>query len=642
VSASEDDSPFQAYRADVDSPLARLFREYGLPRWPWLLAGILSNFVSRAALLLPPVVLGTAIDAVFSGDDPTRYSLPLLPASLVPPTQVEQFWFSVWLIVGAFVVGTAARWVWGVTMNTFAHGVMHHIRTDTYDAMQDLDMAFFDDKETGEVMSILNNDASNLEVFLDDALSEGLRLVVMVLGIAGILFYYNAQLATVTLVFVPLMGAFTLWFMRKAEPRYKRVRQAVGDLNTRLENGLAGIQLVKTTGTESYETGRVRGASRELYDANMSILTLSYFYRPGMGFLAGLSFAATFLVGGLWLFQGAPGPLTGTLSVGEFVVFVFLTQRFVEPLSQVSNIVDWYENAKASGERVFGLMDVPPHVTEREDAIDLADVDGHVTYDDVTFTYDGADEPVLRGVDVDAQPGETIALVGSTGAGKSTTLKLLLRLYDVDEPRSSARQTQSDDVDSGAVEIDGHDVRDVTLDSLRQTVGYVGQNAFLFDGTIAENVKYGRFDADHDDVVDAAKRAAAHEFISDLSDGYETRVGERGVKLSGGQRQRLAIARVVLQDPPVLVLDEATSDVDTETELRIQRSLDRLAAERTTFAIAHRLSTVKDADRILVLEDGNVVERGTHEELRAAGGRYATLWGVQAGEVDDPDEDLFD
>ena len=638
MAPDDDENPFEAYRVDVDRPLGRLFREYGVPRWPWLLAGILSNFVSRAALLLPPVVLGTAIDAVFSPDGASRYNLPLVPAGMIPNTQVEQFWFSVWLIVGAFVVGTAARWVWGVTMNTFAHGVMHAVRTDTYAAMQDLDMTFFDDKETGEVMSILNNDASNLETFLDDALSEVLRLVVMVLGIAGILFFYNAQLAAVTLVFVPLMGAFTLWFMRKAEPRYARVREAVGDLNTRLENGLAGIQLVKTTGTEAHETGRVRGASRELYDANMSILTLSYFYRPGMSFLAGLSFAATFLVGGLWIFQGPPGPLTGTLSVGEFVIFVFMTQRFVQPLSQVSNIVDWYENAKASGKRVFGLMDVPPHVTEREDAVELADVDGHVRYDDVTFTYDGADEPVLDGVSIDADPGETVALVGSTGAGKSTTLKLLMRLYDVDGPRPSARQTQSDDVNGGAITVDGHDVRDVTLASLREHVGYVGQDSFLFDGTIAENVRYGRFDADRDAVERAARLAEAHEFIADLPEGYDTRVGERGVKLSGGQRQRLAIARVVLQDPPILVLDEATSDVDTETELRIQRSLDDLAAGRTTFAIAHRLSTVKDADRIVVLEDGQVVERGSHDDLLAANGRYATLWNVQTGELDDPDD----
>ena len=627
MAASDDENPFEAYRVDVPRPLGRLFREYGLPRWPWLLSGILSNFVSRAALLLPPVVLGTAIDAVFSPDGAERYNLPLVPAGVVPTTQVEQFWFSVWLIVGAFVAGTAARWVWGVTMNTFAHGVMHAVRTDTYAAMQDLDMAFFDDKQTGEVMSILNNDASNLETFLDDALSEALRLVVMVLGIAGILFFYNAQLAAVTLVFVPLMGGFTLWFMRKAEPRYKRVREAVGDLNTRLENGLAGIQLVKTTGTEAHETDRVRGASRELYDANMSILTLSYFYRPGMGFLAGLSFAATFLVGGLWLFQGPPGPLTGTLSVGEFVVFVFMTQRFVEPLSQVSNIVDWYENAKASGKRVFGLMDVPPHVTEREDATELDAVDGHVAYEDVTFAYDGADEPTLRDVSIDAAPGETVALVGSTGAGKSTTLKLLMRLYDVD---------------AGAVTVDDRDVRDVTLASLREHVGYVGQDSFLFDGTIAENVRYGRFDADRDAVERAARLAEAHEFIADLPEGYDTRVGERGVKLSGGQRQRLAIARVVLQDPPILVLDEATSDVDTETELRIQSSLDDLAAERTTFAIAHRLSTVRDADRIVVLENGRVVERGSHEDLLAADGRYATLWNVQTGELDDPDEDLLD
>ncbi|WP_267640112.1 ABC transporter ATP-binding protein [Haloarchaeobius amylolyticus] len=613
--ASTEDTPFDQYRADVDRPLLRLFREYGLPRLRWFVAGNLANLVGRGASLLPPLVLGTAIDAIFIGDG--TYGLPLVPETWFPTGQVEQFWLSVGLILGGFLLTAAGTFLWGVTMNRFAHGVMHAVRTDTFAAMQALDMAFFDDKQTGEVMSVLNNDASNLETFLDDALSEGLRIVVMILGIAGILIHLNRQLAAVTLVLVPAMGLFTWWFMRQVEPLYKQVRSDVGSLNTRLENALSGVELVKTTGTEDYETGRVREASNDLYESNMAVLTLSYFYRPGMELLAGLSFAATFIVGGLWLFQGPPLGLSGELSVGEFVTFVFLTQRFVEPLSQASNIVDWYENAKASGERVFGLMDVPPHVVEADDADSLSGVDGRVEYDDVTFGYD--EEPVLRDVDFEVAPGETVGLVGPTGAGKSTVMKLLMRLYDVDE---------------GAIRIDGTDVRDVTIPSLRSAIGYVSQDPFLFDGTIAENIRYGQFDASDEAVRDAARAAEAHEFIADLPEGYDTRVGERGVKLSGGQRQRLAIARVVLQDPAVLVLDEATSSVDTETEVLIQRSMDAVSADRTTFVIAHRLSTVKDADTILVLEDGAVVERGTHDELLTVDGLYATLWRVQAGEIE--------
>jgi ATP-binding cassette subfamily B protein len=487
-------------------------------------------------------------------------------------------------------------------------------------------------------MSVLNNDASNLEVFLDNALQNSARLVVMVAGITVILVSENWQLAVVTLGALPLMFGLTKWFMTRAEPRYKRQRAAVGNLNTRLENSLSGVELVKTNAAEEYETERVTDASYRFFQDTMDVLRLSYVYRPGMELLAGLSFAITFFVGGYWLLYGAPLFLTGTLSPGAFVTFIFLTQRFVTPLAEVSNIVDQYENAKASSARVFGLMDIPSDVTEAEDATELTAVEGSVEYDDVEFSYDeggarrapesstgdqsdpGDNETVIDGVSFDADAGDTVALVGPTGAGKSTLCKLLLRLYDVD---------------SGAVRVDGHDVREVTLASLREHVGYVSQDTFLFDGTIAENVEYGQFDADREEIVEAAKAADAHEFIDDLPEGYDTEVGERGVKLSGGQRQRVAIARAILKDPEILVFDEATSDVDTETERRIQESLDDLSADRTAIVIAHRLSTVRDADRILVVEDGQITERGTHDELLDADGRYADLWNVQARTLDD-------
>jgi ATP-binding cassette subfamily B protein len=282
-----------------------------------------------------------------------------------------------------------------------------------------------------------------------------------------------------------------------------------------------------------------------------------------------------------------------------------------------------YQRARASAERIFGLMDEPSRIAEDPDADEIRVTDGEVVYDDVTFGYDD-EEVIVEDISFEVEGGETLALVGPTGAGKSTVLKLLLRMYDVDD---------------GAIEIDGQDLRDVTIPSLRRSIGYVSQDTFLFYGTVEENITYGTFDADHEAVVEAAKMAEAHEFIQNLPDGYETEVGERGVKLSGGQRQRLSIARAILKDPEILVLDEATSDVDTETEMLIQRSLDRLTEDRTTFAIAHRLSTVKDADTIVVLEDGRIVERGTHDDLIENDGLYAHLWGVQAGEIDElPDE----
>ncbi|MEE6210929.1 ABC transporter ATP-binding protein [Salarchaeum sp. III] len=633
MSTPEEESVFDTYRDRVERPLYRLFSEYGVPEWKYFASGMAANVVARAASLLPPLLLGAAIDSVFTGD--SAFSLPIVPTSWLPATasDSEQFQFAVIAIVVAFFVTAVFTWLYGVAANLFAHRVMHAVRTDSFEKMQRLDMTFFDDKQTGEVMSVLNNDASNLEVFLDNALQNTARLAVMVVGIAGIMFWMNWQLATVTLAAIPLIVVLTLWFMRKVEPRYVAQRKSIGDLNTRLENALSGVELVKTSNTESYETGRVRDASYSFFQDTMSVLKLNYLYRPGMELLAGLSFAVTFVVGGIWLFQGPPLFFSGTLSTGEFVTFILLTQRFVTPLAEVSNIVDQYENAKASSERVFGLRDIPVRIQDDEDAVDISPVEGRVEYDDVSFGYEGdpygapddesetlADEDViLDGVSFEADPGETTALVGPTGAGKSTILKLLMRLYDVDD---------------GEIRVDGHDIRDVTLESLRGAIGYVGQDTFLFDGTIAENIKYGEFDADREDVVEAAKAAEAHQFITEMPDGYDTRVGERGVKLSGGQRQRVSIARTVLQDPQILILDEATSAVDTETEFLIQRSLDKLSEDRTTFSIAHRLSTVKNADQILVVEAGEIAERGTHDDLLDAEGVYAALWNAQTGDRD--------
>jgi ATP-binding cassette subfamily B protein len=613
------------YRDRVQRPLFRLFRTYGRGEWPWLAIGLVTSIAAYGAVLVTPIVLGTTIDAVFTGEG--AYSLPLVPGEWLPRDASAQFWLSAAVVAGALLGGAVLQWVRGVTMNYFAHGVMLAIRVDAYEKMQRLDMTFFDNKETGEVMSILNNDTGNLEQFFDDALGDSVRIGVIVAGVTTALLYTNWQLALVTLGAVPLLAGFTWWFMRTIEPRYTRHRETIGDLNTRIENGLSGIELVKSSGTEAYENDRVRGVSRDVFDAQMDVLRLSYFYRPGMELITGAALVATFVLGGLWVFSGPPLFFTGTLTTGDFVVFMLLTQRLTGPMAQLSNVVDRYENGKASGKRICGLMDVPVRISDAPNPIRLDAVEGRIEADDVTFGYAGeAGEPVIDGVSFTADPGETIALVGPTGAGKSTIARLLLRLYDVDD---------------GAIRVDGHDVRDVRLADLRESIGFVSQDTFLFDGSVAANIRYGRFDASREDVESAARAAEAHEFIVDLADGYDTRVGERGVKLSGGQRQRIALARVLLQDPEIVVLDEATAAVDTATEYLIQRSLDRLTADRTTVAIAHRLSTIRDADRILVLEDGEIVERGTHAELVAEDGLYAQLWGVQTGEsepIDAADE----
>jgi len=613
-------------REAVDRPLYRLFMTYGRGNRKWFVVGLVSNTLSRFLSLVPPVILGIAVDSLFPAD-PEPYELPLVPGSWLPPSEMGLFWFSIGLMAAAMAGTALLNFVRQTTLNLFSHRVKHEVRTATYQQMQRLDMDFFNEMQTGELMSILSNDTNRLELFLDNMMDEAIQLLVLILGIAVILLWINPQLALVTLSIVPIAAVFTYWFMRLAEERYTDVRESIGDLNSRLENNLNGIQVIKAGNTEDYEDERVREHSYQYFRLDWLALRLNFIYRPGLQALTSLSFIATFVVGGLWIMTGtAPGPLTGELRTGELVTFLLLTQRLVNPLAQMGNIVDRYEDARASTKRILGLMHLPIDIRDSPDAVDLEDAEGRVTYDDVSFAYD-EEEYVLEDVDFDVAPGETIGLVGPTGAGKTTIVKLLLRLYDVTE---------------GEVRIDGMDIRDLTLSSLRGSMGYVGQDNFLFDGTIRENIRYGNFEADEAAVTEAAKRAQAHEFITNLPEGYDTDVGERGVKLSGGQRQRVAVARTILQGPAILVFDEATSAVDTETEMLIQQSIDDLAADRTTFVIAHRLSTVRDADRILVIEDGRIVERGTHDDLIDADGLYANLWRVQAGELGDLPEEFVE
>ncbi len=613
----EKDDPFEDQRESVEKPMKRLLFEYGRPHWFSVAAGISASILARILDLLPPLLLGIAIDGIFLNNEP--FALPLVPAAWLPATESEQFMLTVGIIAGSFLVGAAFHWIRNWGFNAFAQNIQHEVRTDTYDKIQRLDMEFFADKQTGEMMSILSNDVNQLERFLNDGLNSSFRLGVMVLGIAVILVSLNPQLALVAMSPVPLIAVFTYVFVKRIQPKYAAVRSSVGKVNSRLENNLGGIQVIKSSNTENFESDRVDDVSQKYFDTNWGAIAIRIKFFPGLQLISGIGFVLTFLVGGYWVFTGTgPGPFTGTLNEGAFVTFILLTQQLVWPMAQFGQIINMYQRAEASAERIFGLMDEEGRIESETDVNDLFISDGTVTYDDVSFSYtDG--EQILEDVSFRVDGGDTLALVGPTGAGKSTVLKLLLRLYDADE---------------GTIAIDGQDVTDVRLSSLRQSMGYVGQDSYLFYGTVEDNIAYGTFDADKDAIVEAAKAAEAHEFITNLPEGYDTMVGERGVKLSGGQRQRVAIARAILKDPDILVLDEATSDVDTETEMLIQRSLDDLTANRTTFAIAHRLSTIKDADTIVVLEDGQIVERGSHDALLDNDGLYAHLWGVQAGEID--------
>jgi ATP-binding cassette subfamily B protein len=633
VSDDEDDT-FEAQRERVDRPMLRLFREYGSDHWLAIVGGVLMGVAAHTMALLPTYVLAETIDAVFLQTKP-QYSLPLVPQWVVPGSRTGQFWFSLGLVGLTYLSSSLFTWLMGLGLNRFAQSVQHAVRADSYDAMQRLDYEFFADKQTGELMSVLNNDVNRLEQFLNGGIFIATMLFVNVGVTAVLLAYLQWQLALLTMITVPLIGYFTYRFVQTIQPMYEEVRSTVGQLNSRLENNLGGIEVIKASTTEDFESERVTDASQEYYDRNWDAITTRVKFFPGLRFTAGIGFVLTFAVGGHWvLTQQAPPLMSGTLRVGTFVAFVYLGQRFIWPMSQFGELVNLYQNARASAERIFGLMDEPSTLDGERDLPDLTIEDGTVTYDDVTFAYEDSesrsdsdgrateprdDETVLEDVSFEISGGEMLALVGPTGAGKSTVLKLLLRLYDVD---------------SGAIAVDGQDVRDVSPESLRDAVGYVSQDTYLFYGSVRDNIAYGQFDATDEEIREAAKAADAHEFITEFEDGYDTEVGERGVKLSGGQRQRVGIARVLLRDPEILLLDEATSDVDTETELRIQESIEDLAEDRTVIAIAHRLSTVKDADQIVVLEDGSVRERGTHDELLADDGLYADLWGVQAGELE--------
>jgi ATP-binding cassette subfamily B protein len=625
----EDDDPFEDQRDEIENPMRRLFSEYGSDYKFPVSIGIVASAFARILDLLPPLMLGVAIDAVFLETVPYHEAFPFgggFIESIAPGTQEGQFWFTIAVVAGAFLFGAIFHWTRNWGFNSFAQNIQHDVRTDTYDKMQRLNMDFFADKQTGEMMSVLSNDVNRLERFLNDGMNSLFRMSVMVVAIGVVLFAFNWQLALVALVPVPLIALFTYVFIRIIQPKYAEVRSTVGKVNSRLENNVGGIKVIKSSTTEDYESDRVEDVSFGYLEANWDAIRTRIKFFPGLRLIAGLGFAITFIVGGLWVLRGtAPGPLTGNLREGTFVVFIIYTQRFIWPMAQFGQIINMYQRARASSARIFGLMDEPHRVAEAEGATELDITAGTVEYDDVTFGY--GDEPVVEDIEFTVGSGETVALVGPTGAGKSTVLKLLLRLYDVDD---------------GVIRVDGTDIRETTIRSLRQSMGYVSQDTYLFYGTVEQNITYGTFDATREEVVEAAKMAEAHAFVQNLPDGYDTEVGERGVKLSGGQRQRLSIARAILRDPDILILDEATSDVDTETEMLIQRSIDELAADRTTFAIAHRLSTIKDADEILVLEDGKIVERGTHTDLLDNDGLYAHLWGVQAGEIDELPQEFIE
>ena len=549
--------------------------------------------------LAPPILIGMAIDVV-------TYKEDSMLADFGYPDPYDQFLILVALTVVIWVLESLFEYWFGVLWRNLAQNAQHELRMDAYEHIQNLEMQWFSGQTTGGLMAIMNDDVNQLERFLDQGANDLLQVATTVVVVGGVMLILAPSVAIYAILPIPIIVGGSFMFQRRIGVRYAKVRKEVGDLNALLNNNLSGITTIKSFTAEEREVERVGVASRSYRDANRDAIRLSASFVPLIRMAILFAFTANMLVGG-WL------ALEGELSIGAYSIIVFITQRLLWPLTRLGQTFDLYQRAMASTDRVLNLLDTPIGLVEGD--IELDETKGEITFDSIEFSYPER-ESVLDGVSLNIGAGETIGLVGSTGSGKTTLVSLLLRFHDPLQ---------------GSVSLDGNDVKELKLASLRGSISLVSQNTTLFPGTVRENILYGRPSASEEEVLEAARIAEATNFINELPEGWETDIGEDGHRLSGGQRQRLAIARAVLKDAPILVFDEATSNVDNETEAALQRSIERISTDRTTIIIAHRLSTVRNADKIAVLDSGKITELGKHEELVDAAGLYSRLWSVQTG-----------
>ena len=562
--------------------------------------GIIYSILNKIFDLAPPILIGIAIDIVVEGSDSfignlgysDRRQQLIILAVLT---------FIIWGLESAF------DYIAAVTWRNISQDIEHSLRTDAFNNVLGLDLAFFENKSSGRLMAILNDDVNQLETFLDNGANRLVQTATTVLVIGGTFLYISPLVAVFAFIPIPIIIFGSLRFTNRIAERYTKIRNDIENLNANLSNSITGILTVKSFNREKKESERINLSSNEVKSANYHAIRLSAAFIPIIRIAILFGFTATLLIGGFLA-------LDGEIKVATYSVMLFITQRLLWPLTELGVIFDSYQKAMASFRRIVNLKNTTPTIDNGNEK--LTNFNKKIEISNLNFEY-VKNFPVLNDISININKGQTTAIVGSTGSGKSTLIKLILRLYD-----STA----------GEIKFDGKNIRDLELDSLRNKIGLVSQDIFLFEGTVFENIAYGNLDAKDEEVWEAAKLSESDKFINLLPNKENTIVGERGQKLSGGQRQRISIARAILKNPEILILDEATSAVDNETEAAIQRSINALKEGRTVIAIAHRLSTIRNAEIIYVLEEGKVVESGNHESLLEINGVYSKLWSVQTGE----------
>ena len=581
-------------------PIRRLLAHTKNHRYTMWLATLFS-ILNKIFDLAPPLLIGAAVDVVVKREESVLsdfgYSDPK-----------EQLIVLSILTVIIWVFESLFEYIYGVLWRNLAQTVQHELRLDAYSHIQNLEMEWFGEQSKGELMSILNDDINQLERFLDKGANEILQVSTTVVIIGAIFLYISPTIALYSIGAIPVIVIGSFIFQSRIAPRYSKVRKEVGLLNALLSNNLSGISTIKSFTTEDLEVERVRKASQAYREANRDAIKLSAAFVPLIRMAILVGFTGTLLHGGLMT-------LDNEMAIASYSVMIFMMQRLLWPLTRLGETFDLYQRAMVSTTRVLNLLETEIRIEEGALPLDPSRVKGEINFENISFSYPGR-ELVVDNFNFKIKPGTTQAIVGPTGSGKTTLIRLLLRFHI---PKS------------GSIFLDGNEISKLNLKDLRSSISLVTQTITLFPGSVLQNIAYGSKQSSESDIIDAAKVAEIHDFVKSLPDGYNTQIGEGGHKLSGGQRQRISIARAVLKNAPILVLDEATSSVDNETEEALQKSLDFISKDRTTIVIAHRLSTIRHSDSIIVLDGGKVVESGKHEELIGNKSSYYRLWNVQTG-----------